>query len=99
MTSSIDLTVSGTTHIVRVKDNWTLLEVLRSELGLTGTKCGCGKGECGACTVLINGRPVLSCLTVAASADGQEIITIEELAGRGQQLDPIQQAFIDHGAI
>lgn len=98
MDNIINLNVNGTVHTIRVKDNWTLLEVLRNELGLTGTKCGCGKGECGSCTVVMNGRPVLSCLTLAAAADGEEILTIEGLSENGK-LHPIQQAFIDHDAI
>ena len=76
----------------------TLLEVLRENLGLTGTKEGCGKGDCGTCTVLIGGTPVFSCLTLAIEAEGKDITTIEGLA-EGETLHPIQQAFVDHGAI
>ena len=96
--SIVEMKVNGTTHTIEVKNNWTLLNVLRDTLGLTGTKCGCDKGECGACTVLMNGKPVLSCLTLAVSAHKQDITTIEGLA-EGGKLHPIQQAFIDHGAI
>jgi len=96
--SIIDLNVNGTIHTIEIKSNWTLLRVLRDKLCLTGTKCGCDKGECGACTVLMNGEPVLSCLTLAATAHGQEILTIEGLSKDGK-LHPIQQAFIDYGAI
>ena len=96
--SIVELTVNGTTHTIEVKSNWTLLKVLRDKLCLTGTKGGCEKGECGACTVLMNGQPILSCLTLAVAADKQEILTIEGLAENGT-LHPIQQAFIDHGAI
>ncbi len=97
-TTVINVSINGVSHIIGVKDHWTLLEVLREEFGLTGTKCACGKGECGACTVLMNGEAVLSCLILAASANGKEIVTIEGLKRNGQ-LDPIQQAFIDYGAI
>jgi carbon-monoxide dehydrogenase small subunit len=81
-----------------VKANDTLLEVLRDQLGLVGTKEGCSVGECGACTVLVNGRAVLSCLTLALDAVGMEITTIEGVS-QGESLDPIQQAFVDHGAV
>jgi len=94
----IDLNINGTIHTIEIKSNWTLLKVLRDELGLTGTKCGCDKGECGACTVLMTGEPVLSCLTLAVAAEGQEILTIEGLSKDGE-LHPIQQSFIDYGAI
>ena len=96
--SIVELTVNGTTHTIEVKSNWTLLKVLRDKLCFTGTKCGCEKGECGACTVLMNGKSILSCLTLAVAADKQEILTIEGLATNGE-LHPIQQAFIDHGAV
>jgi carbon-monoxide dehydrogenase small subunit len=76
----------------------TLLDVLRNELGLTGTKYGCGTGECGACTVLVDGKPVLSCLTLAADAEGRRITTIEGVANE-TGLHPIQAAFVEHGAI
>jgi carbon-monoxide dehydrogenase small subunit len=76
----------------------TLLEVLREDLELTGTKYGCGEGECGACSVILDGRVVNSCLVLALECAGAEVLTIEGLAGNGQ-LHPIQQAFVDHGAI
>ena len=76
----------------------TLLEVLRDNLGLTGAKEGCDTGECGACTVLMEGSPVLSCLILAVESQGKEILTIEGLAKEGH-LHPLQQSFIDHGAI
>jgi carbon-monoxide dehydrogenase small subunit len=94
----IELTINGNKEKLAVKNNWTLLEILRGKMNLTGTKCGCNKGECGACTVLMNGKAVLSCLTMAIAADEQEIITIEGLTG-DDSLHPIQQAFIDHGAV
>jgi len=72
--------------------------VLRDQLGLTGTKYACGTGDCGACTVLVDGKPVFSCLTLAVTAKGKNILTVEGLA-EGTTLHPIQQAFIDHGAV
>ena len=94
----IDLYVNGELHSLAVKPNDTLLEVLRDQLGLVGTKEGCSVGECGACTVLLDGRASLSCLTLALDAVGMEITTIEGLS-QGETLDPIQQAFVDHGAV
>jgi len=91
----IDVNVNGEMHSIDVPNNWTLLKVLRDVLGLTGTKCGCEKGQCGACTVLLNGKPVLSCLVLAASINGQEVTTIEGL-GQGGNLHPIQEAFVKH---
>ncbi len=81
-----------------VSSELTLLEFLRDTPGLTGTKMGCGNGECGACTVLLNGAPVKSCLILAVEADGQEILTVEGLA-RGDLLHPLQEAFIEKGAV
>jgi len=76
----------------------TLLEVLRETFGLMGTKKGCNEGECGACTVLLGGKPVLSCLTLAVEAQGKYIVTVEGLAENGE-LNPLQQSFIEHGAL
>ncbi len=76
----------------------TLLSILREDLGLKGTKEGCGKGECGACTVIMDGKPVVSCLVLACQLDGCEITTIEGLS-KDDRLDPIQQAFIEEGAV
>jgi carbon-monoxide dehydrogenase small subunit len=94
----IKLNVNDEIHEVSVQPYWTLLHVLREELDLTGTKYGCGTGECGACTVLLDGKPVKSCLTPAVKADGKKITTIEGL-GEGTKLHPIQEAFIKYGAI
>ncbi len=94
----IAIVVNGKSYKFMVEPHRTLLEVLRDELGLTGAKYGCGQGECGACSVLVNGKPVLSCLALAIAMHGKEITTIEGLA-KGGRLHPLQQAFIDHGAI
>ena len=99
MKRDIELKVNGDVHKIRVDTRRTLLEVLREQLGLTGTKEMCNKGDCGACTVILNGKAVLSCMMLAVEADGKEITTIEGLATAGHKLHPIQQAFVDHGAI
>jgi aerobic carbon-monoxide dehydrogenase small subunit len=105
----IELVVNGERVAIEVQDNWTLLRLLRDELALTGTKEGCGRGECGACTVIVDGKPVNACLVLAREVEGCEILTIE---GEGRpvvgtraegdagtmRLSPLQQAFIDHGA-
>lgn len=96
MKSSIHLTVNGTQHAVETWPMERLLDVLRNQLGLTGTKEGCGEGECGACSVLLDGQLVNSCLIPVLEADGCEITTIEGIA-TSVQLHAIQQAFIDHG--
>ena len=95
MEQTIRLTVNGTAHSVTTDSRRPLLDVLREDLRLTGTKYGCGEGQCGACTVLVDGRRVLSCLTLAASVEGKEVTTIEGLA-KGDQLHPIQAAFIKY---
>ncbi|MBI4633454.1 MAG: (2Fe-2S)-binding protein [Deltaproteobacteria bacterium] len=94
----IELTVNGELHELAVEPQATLLDVLREQLGLTGTKEGCGTGECGSCTVLLAGRPVLSCLVLAMECQGQEVTTIEGLSVDGR-LTPVQQAFQDRGAV
>jgi len=94
----IEITVNGDLYHLLVETHHTLLDVIRDQIGLTGTKSGCEMGECGACTVLLNGHAVNSCLVLAHEADGQEILTIEGLA-QGDRLHPIQEAFIEHGAI
>ena len=96
--NQIKLTVNGKTQEVAVNPWDTLLDVIREELGLTGTKEGCGLGECGACTVIMNGKTVNSCLVLAMEADGKEITTIEGLS-KGDKLHPVQQAFIDEGGL
>ena len=92
----ISLTVNGTKHDVEVPTTRTLIDCIRYDLGLTGSVEGCGVGVCGACTMLLDGRMVSSCITLAVMADGGEINTIEGLA-KGDQLDTVQQAFIDYG--
>jgi carbon-monoxide dehydrogenase small subunit len=96
-TAVCKLTVNGEARTVAFPVHHTLLEVLREELGLTGTKHGCELGECGTCTVLVDGRPVLSCLVLAAEMEGREIRTVEALQ-RGNELHPLQRAFADLGA-
>lgn len=92
----LNLNVNGVKHEVKARVTATLAEVLREELGLTGTKLMCDEGECGACTVLINGRPVLSCMTLAIDAENKDISTIEGLADPATgSLHPIQQAFVE----
>ena len=92
------LTVNDERFELEVPANRTLLDVLRDELGLTGTKQGCGNGECGACTVLLEGEPVNACLILAVQADGKSVVTVEGLSKDGG-IHPIQEAFINHGAI
>ena len=94
----ITLTVNGKKREVDVKPHTRLLDLLREDLGLTGTKEGCGKGECGACTVIMDNKVVASCLVLAPQADGAEIQTVEGLGGK-DKLHPIQQSFIETGAV
>lgn len=94
----VSLTVNGTLHELRVQPWETLLEVIRDRLGLTGTKEGCGLGECGACTVIMDGKTVNSCLVLAVEADGKQVTTVEGLAD-GDQLHPLQEAFIEQGGL
>jgi carbon-monoxide dehydrogenase small subunit len=95
----IEVTVNGSRRAVAVAPHHTLLEVLRDDLALTGTKECCLVGECGACTVIVDGRSVDSCLVLAVEVDGSEILTVEGLAARDGRLAPIQQAFLDKGAV
>ena len=96
MTSATSLTINGKRQEIAIDDpRITLLDLLRERLDLTGTKKGCDRGQCGACTVLVNGRRVNSCLTLALSCDGAEVLTIEGVA-QGDRLHPVQAAFIEH---
>jgi aerobic carbon-monoxide dehydrogenase small subunit len=94
----ISVTVNGEQYTKLVKSHETLLQFIREDLYLTGTKDGCGEGECGACTILFDGRPINSCLVLAVEADGHEILTVEGLAKEGV-LHPLQEAFIEVGAV
>jgi carbon-monoxide dehydrogenase small subunit len=98
MKTLISLTVNGKSYELAVETNQILVDLLRYELGLTGTKKGCGTGECGACTVIFNGKPVNACLILAVQANGAEILTIEGLKPP-EGLHPLQQAFVGKGAI
>jgi carbon-monoxide dehydrogenase small subunit len=95
---TFQLRVNGRTYQVATSPASRLLDVIRNHVGLTGTKEGCGTGQCGACTVLLDGRPISSCMTFAGDAIGHEITTIEGIAPPGE-LHPLQQSFIDHGAV
>lgn len=97
-THRITLTINGETEQIDIPSQMTLLQLLREKLALTGTKNGCNAGECGACTVLLNGEPVNSCMTLAVECDGADIVTVEGLAADGV-LDPLQQAIIEHGGV
>jgi len=94
----IEFTINSKKRSLIVKPNDLLINIIRNDLFLTGSKYGCGIGECGACTVLLNGEPVLSCLTLAATVDGKEITTIEGLA-KGNELHPMQIAFLKNAAV
>lgn len=95
---ALTLRVNGGKHRVRVRPHHTLLEVLRDELKLTGTREGCGIGMCGACTVLADGAPVSSCLLLAVLCEGRDLVTVEGLEGPDGQLDPVQEAYSDRTA-
>jgi carbon-monoxide dehydrogenase small subunit len=90
------LTVNGHAYELHVEPYWTLADVLRDNLGLTGTKVGCDEGACGACTVIMDGKPIVSCMTLAVECDGKEITTIEGLAAKDGTLNPLQQAVFDN---
>ena len=98
MKKIINLTINNEAYELAVEPNRTLVEVLRYDLGLTGTKQGCGVGDCGSCTVIMDGKPVNSCLVLAVQANGRNILTIEGL-DVDQGLHPLQQAFVDKGAV
>jgi aerobic-type carbon monoxide dehydrogenase small subunit (CoxS/CutS family) len=97
-TVSFELHVNGKRHLVTTDDARSLLDVIREDLNLTGTKYGCGEGQCRACTVILDGKPVTSCITPARQAHGKQVMTIEGLAQRGA-LHPVQQAFLDEQAM
>ena len=99
MRKIITIKVNGDPYEVSVNSTQSLNDLLREDLNLTGTKLGCGTGDCGACTVIVDGKAVSSCLTLALDMDGKEVFTVEGLAPSGEKLHPIQQAFIDKGAI
>jgi carbon-monoxide dehydrogenase small subunit len=95
----ITLKVNGVKREILVEPNELLLNVLRDRLGLTGAKYGCGIGECGSCTVLVDGEPVLSCLTLAIGLDGSEVVTVEGLSEPNGDLHPLQESFLEHEAV
>ncbi len=99
MAHEITFTFNGNETKMVVEDHWTLLHFIREELGYTGTKEGCGSGECGACTVIVDGKAVNSCLYLAAELDGKSLLTIEGLAADDGELHPLQQSFVDNGGI
>lgn len=97
ISKKIDIRINGQHYLRTVNVNTTLAEFLRNDLCMTGTKIGCNEGECGACTVLVNGKPLNSCLVLAAELDGADVLTVEGLAQ--EELHPLQQAFLDVGAV
>jgi len=99
MAREIEFTLNGNQMQMTMDDHWTLLHLLREELGLTGTKEGCGSGECGACTVVVDGMAINSCLYLAVDVAGREVLTIEGLAAKDGTLHPLQRAFVDNGGI
>ena len=98
-TKAIEIEVNGIDYKLKVRSKTTLLEVLRDQLKLIGTKKGCDTGDCGACTVIVNGKAINACLYLAAYAHGKKVTTIEGLHGDGQGLHPLQQALVDHYAV
>ncbi len=99
MAREVEFTLNGNLVRMPVEDHWTLLHLLREELGLTGTKEGCGSGECGACTVIVDGMAVNSCLYLTVDIDGRKVLTIEGLAAKDGTLHPLQRAFVENGGI
>jgi carbon-monoxide dehydrogenase small subunit len=99
MAREISFVFNGSSMKMMVEDHWTLLHFIREVLGHTGTKEGCGSGECGACTVIVDGEAVNSCLYLAAEIDGKKLLTIEGLAAKDGTLHPIQRAFVENGGI
>jgi carbon-monoxide dehydrogenase small subunit len=98
MKKTIQLSINRRTHKMQVEPHWTLLDLLRNELGILGAKRGCDKGDCGTCTVLVNGRPVNACLYLAARANNKEVLTVEGLETE-DGLHPLQKAFLQKGAV
>ncbi|TEB09641.1 4-hydroxybenzoyl-CoA reductase subunit gamma [Pelotomaculum sp. FP] len=99
MKQLISLDINGRVYDLAVSPRDLLADVIRRKVGLTGTKKGCGMGDCGACTVLVEGKPVLSCITLAITCNGKKITTVEGLALPNGELNPLQAAFVNHGAI
>ena len=99
MKHKLSFVLNGVEIRIRIEDHLRLIDLLRDELGMTGTKEGCGEGECGACTVLVNGRAINSCLYPALEVEGKEVMTIEGLQDAENKLSAIQMAFVDSGAI
>ena len=99
MSIEIEFTCNGNLTQAQIEPHWTLLHLLREELGLTGTKEGCGSGECGACTVIVDELAVNACIFLAVEADGKDIVTVEGLAEADGTLHPLQQSFVDNGGI
>jgi aerobic carbon-monoxide dehydrogenase small subunit len=99
MSREIKFVLNGAQTCVAIEDDWNLLYLLRDKLGLTGAKEGCGRGECGACTVIVDGLAVNSCLYFAVEIDGKEVLTIEGLAAADGTLHPLQKSFVDNGGI
>jgi len=99
MSNEIEFTCNGNLTRAKIEPHWTLLHLLREGLGFTGTKEGCGSGECGACTVIVDGLAVNACIYLAVEADGKNITTVEGLADDDGTLHPLQQAFVDNGGI
>jgi carbon-monoxide dehydrogenase small subunit len=99
MKTQISFILNGSEVTLDVEGHHRLIDILRGPLGLTGTKEGCGEGECGACTVIVDGQAINSCLYPALEVEGKSVTTIEGLRGRGNKLSVLQQAFVDHGAI
>jgi len=99
MSQNISFNFNGNLIAMTIEDHWTLLHLIREELGYTGTKEGCGSGECGACTVIVDGDAVNSCLYLATEIDGRDLLTIEGLASEDGTLHPIQKAFVENGGI
>ena len=99
MVRSISFLLNGTETNMEIQDHWTLSHLLREELGMTGTKEGCGVGECGACTILVDDLAVNACIFLAAEVDGKKVQTIEGLLGEDGSLHPLQKAFVDNGGV